>query len=238
MIAQALRAMSAQGPLDRVNASELCEDYTSLRLLRGNNMPRHPIPFGRHSSHFTHIQNALVAVLNEIKSVPNLKAKVLWVSCRLNRTGQQDSPVFAGWVESNEATEIRVAKGFPCPPIDIRFGDTHQSAVYSACFGKPLVRLKTVIPRTWGPKRDQADPTSQKIGENFYGETHRRSIAIAVVGRYVGTLNAGFLGNRDFSKGNVERDIERILIRWAQRSDSRLVNYIQKNLQSSGPVHP
>ena len=73
-------------------------------------MSGRPIPFARNSSHFVHIQNSLAAVLKDIKNAKGLTAKVLWVSCRLNRSKTQDSPVFVGWVEDIGAMNMRVEK--------------------------------------------------------------------------------------------------------------------------------
>src|SRR5215831_5201508 len=89
---------------------------------------RQTIPFGHNSAHFVHIHNNLVAVLTQIKAIKDLRANILWVSCRLNRSGAKEaSPVFAGWVEETEAINMRVKKQHLYAPIDIRFGDTHRS---------------------------------------------------------------------------------------------------------------
>ncbi len=192
-------------------------------------MSGRPIPFARNSSHFVHIQNSLAAVLKDIKNAKGLTAKVLWVSCRLNRSKTQDSPVFVGWVEDIGAMNMRVEKRQPYAPVEIRFGDTHPSALYSTCLSTPL---GTVVPRTWGS--DKADPTSQRIGEKFYGETHRRSIAIKVQNVYVGTLNAAFLGD----PAAAEKRIREILVERAQTANSPLVRYIRANLDFSGPKCP
>ena len=189
-------------------------------------MSGRPIPFARNSSHFVHIQNSLAAVLKNIKNAKGLTAKVLWVSCRLNRSETQDSPVFVGWVEDLGAINTRVERRRPYSPIEIRFGDTHPSALYSTCLNAPL---GTVVPRTW--RSDKPDPTSQRIGEKFYGETHRRSIPIKVQNVYVGTLNAAFLGDPSAA----EKRIREILVEWAQTANSPLVRYIRDNLDFSGP---
>jgi hypothetical protein len=189
-------------------------------------MSGRPIPFARNSSHFVHIQNSLTAVLKNIKTARGLTAKVLWVSCRLNRSATQDSPVFVGWVEDVGAINVRVERHRPYAPVEIRFGDTHPSALYTSCLKAPL---GTVVPRAW--RSDKADPTSQRIGEKFYGETHRRSIAIRVKTVYVGTLNAAFLGDPSAT----EKRIRGILVEWAQTANSPLVRYIRDNLDFSGP---
>ena len=188
-------------------------------------MSGRPIPFARNSSHFVHIQNSLVAVLKSIKVAKGLTAKILWVSCRLNQSETQNSPVFVGWVEDVGAINMRVDRRRPYSPVEIRFGDTHPSALYSACLNAPL---GTVVSRNW--RSDKADPTSQRIGEKFYGETHRMSIPIRVQNVYVGTLNAAFLG--DPSAGG--KRIRDILVEWAQTT-SPLVRYIKDNLDFSGP---
>lgn len=189
-------------------------------------MAGRPIPFARNCSHFVHIQNSLVAVINQVKAAKGLTAKALWVSCRLNRSGTQASPVFVGWVEDAGAINNRVERRRPYAPIEIRFGDTHPSTLYSTCLSAPL---GTIVPRSW--RSDKADPTSQRIGERFYGETHRRSIPIKVQNVYVGTLNVAFLGD----PSAVEKRIREILVAWAQTANSPLVRYIRDNLDFSGP---
>jgi hypothetical protein len=190
-------------------------------------MAGRPIPFARNSSHFVHIQNSLAAVLKNIKSARGLTANVLWVSCRLNRSGTQDSPVFVGWVEDVGAINMRVERRRPYAPIEIRFGDTHPSKLYSQCLKTPLGK---VVPRNWGQPH-KADATSQRIGETFYGETHRRSVPIKVDNVYAGTLNAAFSGNPSGADG----EIKEILVDWAQTEKFALVKYIKDNLDFSGP---
>jgi hypothetical protein len=183
-----------------------------------------PIPFARDSSHFVHIENSLATVLHEIKAIPGLSSTILWVSCRLNRSETGNIPVFAGWFESIEARNIRIRRGFPYAPIQIRFGDTHPSTLYLECLKQPP---RQIVRRTW--KTDQADSTSQRLGENFYGETHRRSIPVKINNCSVGTLNAAFLGN----PGAKDTNIEKILFSWAQSSKSDLVKYIKDKLHYS-----
>lgn len=190
-------------------------------------MSGRPIPFARNSSHFVHIQNSLAAVLKNIKAAKGLTAKVLWISCRLNRSEMQNSPVFVGWVEDVGAINMRVMRLRPYSPVEIRFGDTHPSKLYSKCLQTPL---GTVVARNWG-RPHKADATSQRIGETFYGETHRRSVPIKVDNVYAGTLNAAFSGDPDGADG----EIRKILIEWAQTEKSALVKYIEDNLDFSGP---
>jgi hypothetical protein len=192
-------------------------------------MARRPIPFARCSSHFVHIQNNLISVLKDVKATPGLGAKILWVSCRLNMSKTEDSPVFVGWVENIEAIDLRVERRRPYAPIEIRFGDTHPSTLYSTCLKTPL---GAVIRREW--EREKADSTSQRIGEKFYGETHRRSIPIKVNNVYAGTLNAAFRGD----PAEADRNIKKKLIQWAQTGNSPLVRYIRDNLDFSGPKCP
>ena len=184
-----------------------------------------PIPFGRHSSHFAKIQNALALVLYEIKAIPALTEAILWVSCRLNRSGTTDSPVFVGWVEDIQAIRIRVHNGYPYSPIDLRFGDTHPSKLYTDCLkksaGEPVLKDWT---------KQSASPGSQELGKNFYHETHRRSVAVRINGRSVGTLNAAFRGEPSKAK---DKEIIDVLFRWAQDSRSDLVKYIKENLDHS-----
>jgi hypothetical protein len=192
-------------------------------------MAARPIPFARNSSHFIHIQNCLLSVLHDINNIPGLGAKVLWVSCRLNRTGEQDSPVFVGWVEDVEAANKRVTKGHDYSPIDIRFSDTHPSKLYSECLNAPL---GTLVQRDWGSHK--ADATSQNVGQKYYDESHRRSIPIKIDNVYAGTLNTAFSGDPT----GKEAEVRAKLVNWAQTANSRLVDYIKKNLAYSGPRLP
>ena len=192
-------------------------------------MAARPIPFARNSSHFVHIQNCLVSVLKDLKNIAGLTAKPVWVSCRLNRTGEQDSPVFVGWVEDLEAADIRVGKGHDYAPIEVRFSDTHPSALFSECMKTAVGK---VVHRDW--KAHKADATSQKCGERYYDESHRRSVPIKIDSVYAGTLNAAFSGN----PSSQEKEIETKLLEWGQTATSRLVDYIKKNLAFSGPRHP
>jgi hypothetical protein len=189
-------------------------------------MSGRPIPFARNSSHFVHIQNNLSAVLKNLKAINGLTGKVLWVSCRLNRSEMENSPVFVGWVEDVGAINTRVTRQRPYAPIEIRFGDTHPSRLYSECLKTPLGR---VVVRNW--RQHKADSTSQRIGETFYGETHRRSVPIKVGNLYAGTLNAAFSGD----PGGADGEIGKMLIEWAQTEKSALVKYIEDHLDFSGP---
>ena len=182
--------------------------------------PSQSIPFGRSTWHFTYVQNVLASVLLEIKSIKALEKKILWVSCRLNTT-KTGNPVFAGWVESDEAITIRVKKGLLSAPIDIRFGDTHPSDLYLNC-------LK-LSPGKILPSKRPASSGSQEIGKNFYDETDRRSAPIKIADRSVGTLNAAFLGD----PASQDQKIKDILVKWAQDKSSDLVTYIQNNLEYS-----
>jgi hypothetical protein len=170
-----------------------------------------------------------LSVLNDITNIPDLGAKVLWVSCRLNRTGEQDSPVFVGWVEHVEAANKRITKGHDYAPIEFRFSDTHPSKLFSECLKAPL---GTVVHRDW--KAHKADGTSQRVGEKYYNESHRRSIPIKIGNIYAGTLNTAFAGD----PAGKERQTKAKLVSWAQNPNSRLVKYIKQNLAYSGPRHP
>jgi hypothetical protein len=149
---------------------------------------RHRIPFGRHSTHFAGIQNSLALVLYEIKAVPALSKTILWVSCRLNRTGTIDSPIFVGWVEDVQAIRIRVQKGHLFAPIDIRFGDTHRPnyiAIVKGGAGRLVPESGHQNRKVQGVKRSgkTSMTDSSQIG------------AIKIKGYSVGTLNAAFQGD-------------------------------------------
>ena len=165
-------------------------------------------------------------MLDEIKTVPQLTETILWVSCRLNRSGTTDSPVFVGWVEDLQAIRIRVQNGYTYSPIDLRFGDTHPSRLYTDCLRKALGEP---VLKDW--RKQSASPGSQELGKNFYNETHRRSVPVKIDGRSVGTLNAAFRGE---PSGKKDEQILGILFRWAQDSKSDLLKYIKENLDYSG----
>jgi hypothetical protein len=164
-------------------------------------------------------------VLYEIKTVPALNEAILWVSCRLNRTGTNDSPVFVGWVEDIQAVKIRAQNGYVYSPIDLRFGDTHPSRLYTDCLKKPAGEP---VLKDW--RKQSASPGSQELGKNFYNETHRRSVPVKINGRSVGTLNASFRGD---PSDETDEQIQRVLFHWAQNAKSDLVAYIKENLDYS-----
>jgi hypothetical protein len=186
-----------------------------------------PIPFGRNSAHFFHIYNNLAEVLTEIRD-KRLKPEVLWVSCRLNRSGQTvASPVFAGWVEANNAINVRLQKNKVFAPIDLRFNDTNPSKLYEDSLKAPAKKL---VSRDWSDPKQLPGATSQQIGRNFYGETHRRSVAIKIDDGSVGSLNAAFRGG---PSDDEDTKIGDVLFRWAQQPGSDLVTYIKNNLDYS-----
>ena len=89
------------------------------------------IPIARNSTHFVNIHNNLVEVLTQIETIKGLSAQVLWVSCRLNRSGEKEAnPVFVDWVEHLKAINIRVKNQHKFAPIEIRSSDTHKSDLY------------------------------------------------------------------------------------------------------------
>jgi hypothetical protein len=186
-----------------------------------------PIPFGRNSAHFFHIYNNLVEVVTEIRD-KGLKSEVLWVSCRLNRSGQTvASPVFTGWVEANNAINERVKQNKAFAPIDLRYNDTNPSKLYEDCL---KAAAKKLVARDWSDPSQLPGAMSQQIGRNFYGETHRRSVAIKIDDGSVGSLNAAFRG--DPTAGE-DTKIGDVLFRWAQQPGSDLVTYIKNNLDYS-----
>jgi hypothetical protein len=178
------------------------------------------IPFGRNSWHFQYLKAAITSVVSEIQSIPGAKEKILWVSCRLNTTKTR-TPVFSMWVESHLAITTRVNKGIGTAPIDIRHGDTHLSTLYRDCLAAGPGQ---VVPRDWS--KQVADSTSQEIGRNFYEETHRRSVAIQIDGKTVGSLNAGFKGD----PASEDSEIRDVLVKWAQHTNSDLVQFIRDHL--------
>lgn len=190
---------------------------------------RRPIPFAHNCSHFVHIQNYLTSFLDDVKDVSGAAASVLWASCRLNRSKMEDAPVFVGWVEDNKAVKLRLQRDHPYAPGECRFGDTHPSKLYSECLKTPA---GTVVQRNWGV--DRADPTSQRTGEEDYGETHRRSMPIRIDSVYAGTLNVAFKGDPT----SQDAEIKKVLGSWAQDPGSELVRYIKDNLDFSGPQAP
>ena len=132
-------------------------------------------------------------------------------------------------VEDVEAADKRVSKGHDYSPIELRFSDTHPSALFSECMNTPVGKM---VHRDW--KAHKADATSQRCGERYYDESHRRSVPIEIDNVYAGTLNAAFSGD----PSSRDKEIETKLLEWGQTATSRLVDYIKKNLAYSGPRHP
>lgn len=141
----------------------------------------------------------------------------LYASCRLNRSGVTDAPVFIAWVETASGVRNRRALGHPHPPS--RFGDEHRSRVFTDCCRLPAGRP---LNRNW--RTDYADHDSLEYGRKWYRETHRKSLAIIVDGNTVGTVNVGFEADPTNTVDNTFRW-------WAQASQSELVNTIRDILK-------
>lgn len=176
------------------------------------------IPGGLNYTHLAGVHAILEQVLHDIEK--EAKVQPLWVSCRLNKTGATDDrPVFVGFLEHPSQTAPRV-KNYPDPGLH-RFTDDHRSTHYRDCL--KVANRDRVQRRTWNGHK--ADPDSKRIGEKWYGEKHRASIAIKDGKAYVGTLNAGF-------KDNPPASVDKALMRWAQQ-DSGLTRHLQRNFNLS-----
>ena len=81
--------------------------------------------------------------------------------------------------------------------------------------------MNGVVPRNWA--RDHADRDSLEIGPKWYGEMHRRSMAITVGVNNVGTLNVGF-------EAPPSAAVDNEFPRWAQDQQSELVGAIREIL--------
>ena len=181
------------------------------------------IPGGIDPRHFSDLSHLLEDILKDIKDKTGVEP--VWVSSRLNETGRDDlSPVFVGWVESEDAKWRRKRGNHPDPGL-YRFGDNHYSTIYEECFRYP----DQVRSRNWSAQRPDID--SRAFGEKAYGEKYRRSIAIKVGNRYVGTLNAGFI--EDPASG---RDLDGKVKWWAQDLSSPLTDHVQRHFNLSSPA--
>ena len=181
------------------------------------------IPGGLNYTHLAGVHAILEQVLLDIEREANVQP--LWVSCRLNKTGATDDrPVFVGFLEHLNQRAVR-ARNYPDPGL-YRFTDDHRSTHYWDCL--KVANRDRVVRKKWknGGKVDAADSTSKRIGELWYEEKHRTSIAIKVGKLYVGTLNAGF-------KDNPPASVDKVLIRWAQQ-DSGFTRHLQRNFNLSG----
>ncbi len=192
-------------------------------------MAKAKIPGGITPEHFIQIRNLLNEVLKDIETATGREPK--WVSSRLNETARDDvSPFFVGWVENEELRSKRVSKNLPDPGL-FRFADNIHTRIYAECLD---------VKGPGGVKRrDWAKDGAEMFGKNLYvshvglfdlhDETHRRSIAIKMDKRYVGTLNAGLSKDLGVS-------IDRKLQYWAQDPKSALVQYLSREFELAGPV--
>ncbi len=164
-----------------------------------------------------HERGELNAALRTFLRVLRNDGRPLWASCRLNRTGTTH-PVFIAWVETAHGASVRRANNHPHPPS--RFGDEHVSSLFRQCLNPN--QTNQVVSRNWA--RDHADNDSLEIGRKWYGEEHRRSMAITVGANQVGTLNVGFAAPPSSA-------VDREFPGWAQDQQSELVDAIREILR-------
>jgi hypothetical protein len=184
------------------------------------------IPGGVTPEHFMKIREFLSRILRDVQDTG---AKPMWVSCRLNETREDISPVFVGFFEHQEMKEQRIRRNLPDPGL-YRFGDIHYSRLYEECLQRP----GEVVQRDW--RVDQLDPHKMEDGDaKFFsqklGVMYRRSLGIKVDHLCVGTINVGF----KHSPETTDAEIEAVMRRWAIEHDSDLTNYLQQHFELGGP---
>lgn len=184
------------------------------------------IPGGIKLKDFDKISEYLRNIRGELNAV--------WVSCRLNETGEKDpSPFFVGWVEDDQAERARIGRNDPDPGL-YRFGDDYYSEIYEECLKNPdrVIAIDEKAQKIVG-KTDQmqwlagAEFLSVKSGAN-----HRRSIAIKINRRSVGTLNAGFIND----PGNTVDKKMKDLAQPPDPDQSALTKYLKDNFDLGGPT--
>ncbi|MGH7773242.1 MAG: hypothetical protein ACREQA_13530 [Candidatus Binatia bacterium] len=175
---------------------------------------------------FDDIKELLKRVLADLKQV----AGAAWVSCRLNDSDTDGiSPVFIGWVEDDRATIERFIRNDPDPGLS-RFGDNYYSEIYERCIQNPhrVIGIDETEQKIEGDQRKMLWLSGARFLSVKAGAKHRRSIAIKVTNRCVGTLNAGFRDNPGAKVDNILRD-------WAERADKDLIAYLIK-FDLRGPI--
>lgn len=188
------------------------------------------IPAGITPEDFMKTRDLLNGVLEALNKAAANGGGPLWVSCRLNETGRNDpSPFFVGWVEDKETRDQRVLRNDPDPGL-YRFGDDYYSQIYEECVRKPgvIVAIDEVAQKIVGQKGQMHWISGAKSLSLKAEAKHRRSIAIQVDNRCVGTLNAGFSDDPGTS-------VNKTMESWAQDSKSQLVQYLKKEFELGGP---
>lgn len=182
-------------------------------------MPK-TIPGGIEPEDFIQIRNHLENCLEQIATTGS---QVLWVSCRLNESGEKNpSPYFVGWVENKETRDERIRRNDPDPGL-YRFGDDYYSEIYEECINNPnnIIRIDEDARQIIGKRDSMKWLAGAKSLSVKAGARYRMSIAIKVDNQCVGTLNAGF------SSGPAD-SVDSIMVEWAQNSSkSKLVQYLK-----------
>ena len=184
------------------------------------------IPGGVTPDHFIKIREFLNRILREVQDAGT---KPMWVSCRLNESRDDISPVFVGFVEHQELRDQRARKNLPDPGL-YRFGDTHYSRLYEECLERP----GEIVRRDW--RFDQSDPLKMEDGDaKFFsqklGVMYRRSLGIKLDNRCVGTINVGF---KDNPADETDTKVESAMRKWAIDPNSELSNYFRQNFELGG----
>ncbi|TAK01729.1 hypothetical protein EPO44_08875 [bacterium] len=180
---------------------------------------------------FREIRDCLVKVLTALKSAAQ-GADPIWVSCRLNESDVKDpSPYFVGWVEDTKAKDERVRRNDPEPGL-YRFGDDYYSQIYEECLKNPVtvIGINEVDQKIIG-KTDRMLWLSGARSIAFKsGGRYRRSIAIKVGNRCVGTLNAGFRNDPGAGADGTLKD-------WAENRGKDLITCLNGlDLNFGGPT--
>lgn len=192
-------------------------------------MPK-TIPGDIEPEDFIQIRNHLE---NCLKQIAATGSQVLWVSCRLNESGEKNpSPYFVGWVENKETRDERIRRNDPDPGL-YRFGDDHYSEIYEECLNKPnsVIGIDEAAHQIIGNRDRMRWLAGAKSLSVKAGAKYRMSIAIKVDNQYVGTLNAGF-------SNDPANSVDSIMVEWAQNSSkSKLVQYLkQPQYDFGGPT--
>lgn len=202
---------------------------------------RRPIPGGITPEHFLRITRILRRILQDIdQAVGGRRARnrPRELHIRLNESDKPfPMPIFAGWVEADDARQTRQDWNHPDPGLH-RFGDDVYSEIYGEAFryAGDSIRKNHFRYRDWKKGEILEKRAGEKATDPKAGNTFQTCLAIVAQGRAVGTLVVGF--RRKPSDKSLTK-AQTILREWARGPATRawrnsLVDFL-KRFKLGGP---